>query len=88
MFVRRDDKPPAFQISRCLRASVPPCLRVRDRENCSTEAQFVPATFAAGLVPDDARTPEELVAHADARLLAQKRAGKSRMPILSVRGGM
>jgi diguanylate cyclase (GGDEF)-like protein len=45
-----------------------------------------PATFAAGLVPDDARTPEELVAHADARLLAQKRDGKSRQPILSVRG--
>ena len=31
------------------------------------------ATFAAALVPDDARTPDELVAHADARLLAQKR---------------
>ena len=45
-----------------------------------------PATFAAGLVPDDACTPEELVAHADARLLAQKRDGKSRQPILSVRG--
>jgi diguanylate cyclase (GGDEF)-like protein len=45
-----------------------------------------PATFAAGLVPDDAGTPEELVAHADARLLAQKRDGKSRQPILSVRG--
>jgi diguanylate cyclase (GGDEF)-like protein len=45
-----------------------------------------PATFAAGLVPDDARTPEELVAHADARLLAQKRDGKSRYPVLSVRG--
>ena len=45
-----------------------------------------PATFAAGLVPDDAHTPEELVAHADARLLAQKRDGKSRQPILSVRG--
>jgi diguanylate cyclase (GGDEF)-like protein len=45
-----------------------------------------PATFAAGLVPDDARTPEELVAHADARLLAQKRDGKLRQPILSVRG--
>jgi diguanylate cyclase (GGDEF)-like protein len=45
-----------------------------------------PATFAAGLVPDDALTPEELVAHADARLLAQKRDGKSRQPILSVRG--
>ena len=45
-----------------------------------------PATFAAALVPDDARTPEELVAHADARLLAQKRDGKSRQPLLSVRG--
>jgi diguanylate cyclase (GGDEF)-like protein len=45
-----------------------------------------PATFAAGLVPDDARTPDELVAHADARLLAQKRDGKSRYPILSIRG--
>jgi diguanylate cyclase (GGDEF)-like protein len=45
-----------------------------------------PATFAAGLVPDDARTPEELVAHADARLIAQKRDGKLRQPILSVRG--
>jgi diguanylate cyclase (GGDEF)-like protein len=45
-----------------------------------------PATFAAGLVPDDAQTPEDLVAHADARLLAQKRDGKSRQPILSVRG--
>jgi diguanylate cyclase (GGDEF)-like protein len=45
-----------------------------------------PATFAAGLVPDDARTPEELVAHADARLLAQKRNGKLRQPLLSVRG--
>jgi diguanylate cyclase len=45
-----------------------------------------PATFAAGMVPDDARTPEELVAHADARLMAQKRDGKLRQPILSVRG--
>jgi diguanylate cyclase (GGDEF)-like protein len=45
-----------------------------------------PATFAAGLVPDDARTPDELVAHADARLLAQKRDGKLRQPLLSVRG--
>jgi diguanylate cyclase (GGDEF)-like protein len=45
-----------------------------------------PATFAAGLVPDDALTPEELMAHADARLLGQKRDGKSRYPILSVRG--
>jgi diguanylate cyclase (GGDEF)-like protein len=45
-----------------------------------------PATFAAGLVPDDARTPEELVAHADARLMSQKRDGKLRQPLLSVRG--
>jgi diguanylate cyclase (GGDEF)-like protein len=45
-----------------------------------------PATFAAGLVPDDARTPEELVAHTDARLLAQKRDEKSRQPLFSVRG--
>jgi hypothetical protein len=44
-----------------------------------------PATFAAGMVPDDAGTPEELVAHADARLMAQKRDGKLRQPILSVR---
>jgi diguanylate cyclase (GGDEF)-like protein len=45
-----------------------------------------PATFAAGLVPDDARSPDELVAHADARLMAQKRNGKLRQPLLSVRG--
>jgi hypothetical protein len=50
------------------------------------EAIDHPATFAAGLVPDDARTPEELVAHADARLMAQKRDGKLGQPILSVRG--
>ena len=50
------------------------------------DAVEYPATFAAGLVPDDARTPEELVAHADARLLAQKRDGKLRQPLLSVRG--
>ena len=31
------------------------------------------ATFAAALVPEDAGTPDELVACADARLLAQKR---------------
>ena len=31
------------------------------------------ATYAAAMVPDDARTPEELVACADSRLLAQKR---------------
>jgi diguanylate cyclase (GGDEF)-like protein len=45
-----------------------------------------PATFAAGLVPDDARTPDELVAHADRRLLAQKREGKQRQPTLSLLG--
>jgi len=50
------------------------------------EAMEHPATFAAGLVPDDARTPEELMAHADARLLVQKRNGKQRQPILSSRG--
>jgi diguanylate cyclase (GGDEF)-like protein len=44
-----------------------------------------PATFAAGLVPDDAVTPEQLVAHADARLLAQKRDGKMRQPLLTPR---
>src|SRR5919107_179973 len=43
-----------------------------------------PATFAAGLVPDDARTPDELVAHADQRLLAQKRTGKQRQPTLNL----
>jgi diguanylate cyclase (GGDEF)-like protein len=31
------------------------------------------ATYSAALAPDDARTPDELVACADARLLAQKR---------------
>jgi diguanylate cyclase (GGDEF)-like protein len=44
------------------------------------------ATFAAALVPDDARTPDEAVAHADARLLAQKREGKQRQPTLSLLG--
>ena len=44
------------------------------------------ATFAAALVPDDARTPDEVVAHADARLLAQKREGKQRQPTLSLLG--
>jgi diguanylate cyclase (GGDEF)-like protein len=34
------------------------------------------ATFAAALVPEDAHTPDELVACADARLLLQKREGK------------
>jgi diguanylate cyclase (GGDEF)-like protein len=42
-----------------------------------------PATFAAGLVPDDARTPEELIAHADARLVAQKRDGRLRQPLFT-----
>jgi diguanylate cyclase (GGDEF)-like protein len=50
------------------------------------EAIEHPATFAAGLVPDDASTPDELVAHADARLLAQKREGKQRQPMLALRG--
>jgi diguanylate cyclase (GGDEF)-like protein len=45
-----------------------------------------PATFAAGLVPDDARTPRELMAHADARLLAQKRDGRMRQPLFRPRG--
>jgi diguanylate cyclase (GGDEF)-like protein len=40
------------------------------------EAVEPSATFAAALCPDDARTPDELVACADARLLAQKRYGK------------
>jgi GGDEF domain-containing protein len=31
------------------------------------------ATYAAAMVPEDARTPDALVACADARLLAQKR---------------
>jgi diguanylate cyclase (GGDEF)-like protein len=35
------------------------------------------ATYAAALAPEDARTPEELVACADARLLASKREGKT-----------
>jgi diguanylate cyclase (GGDEF)-like protein len=34
------------------------------------------ATYAAAMVPEDARTPEELVACADARLLAGKRDAK------------
>ena len=42
--------------------------------------------FAAGVVPDEARTPEEPAAHADARLMAQKRDGKLRQRLLSVRG--
>jgi diguanylate cyclase (GGDEF)-like protein len=42
-----------------------------------------PATYAAGLAPDDARTPEELMAHADARLVAQKRDGRMRQPLYS-----
>ena len=36
------------------------------------------ATYAAALVPEDAGTPDELVACADARLLAQKRDGQAR----------
>ena len=47
------------------------------------DAVDFPATFAAGLVPDDARTPEELVAHADARLVAQKRDGRLRQPLFT-----
>ena len=35
-------------------------------------------------MPDDARTPDELVAHADARLLAQKREAKQRQPTRSL----
>jgi diguanylate cyclase (GGDEF)-like protein len=35
------------------------------------------ATYAAALVPEDAGTPDELVACADSRLLAQKRIAKS-----------
>ena len=31
------------------------------------------ATYAAAMIPEDGRTPDELVACADARLLAQKR---------------
>jgi diguanylate cyclase (GGDEF)-like protein len=55
---------------------------LRDLRECMEHA----ATFAAGLVPDDARTPEELMTHADARLLAQKRDVKHRQPILTPRG--
>jgi diguanylate cyclase (GGDEF)-like protein len=50
------------------------------------EAIDHPATFAAGLVPDDARTPDELMAHADARLVAQKRDGRMRQPLFRPRG--
>jgi diguanylate cyclase (GGDEF)-like protein len=39
------------------------------------------ATYAAALVPEDAGTPDELVACADTRLLAQKRSAKG--PILA-----
>lgn len=49
------------------------------------EAVDHPATFAAGLVPDDARDPDELMAHADARLVAQKRDGRMRQPFFQVR---
>jgi diguanylate cyclase (GGDEF)-like protein len=41
-----------------------------------------PATFAAAVAPDDARTPGGLVAQADTRLLAQKRDVKQRQPTL------
>jgi diguanylate cyclase (GGDEF)-like protein len=47
------------------------------------EAIDVPATFAAALSPDDARTPEEVITHADERLLAQKRDGRHRQPIIT-----
>lgn len=40
------------------------------------------ATYAAAVVPDDAGTPDELVACADARLLAQKRDLKQRSPAI------
>ena len=40
------------------------------------EAVVPPATYAAALAPEDALTPYDLVACADARLLAQKRDGK------------
>jgi diguanylate cyclase (GGDEF)-like protein len=43
------------------------------------------ATYAAALVPDDARTPEELVARADARLLASKRETSRRVAVLAHR---
>ena len=39
------------------------------------------ATFAAALAPEDAGTPDELVACADARLLAQKRDVKRANPL-------
>ena len=39
------------------------------------------ATFAAALAPEDAHTPDELVACADARLLAQKRDVKRANPL-------
>jgi diguanylate cyclase (GGDEF)-like protein len=42
------------------------------------EAIETSATYAAAMVPEDARTPGELVACADARLLAQKRDVKRR----------
>ncbi len=40
------------------------------------------ATYAAAVVPDDAGTPDDLVACADARLLAQKRDLKQRAPAM------
>jgi diguanylate cyclase (GGDEF)-like protein len=41
------------------------------------------ATYAAALVPEDAGTPDGLVAIADARLLAQKRDLKQRVPAIN-----
>jgi diguanylate cyclase (GGDEF)-like protein len=47
------------------------------------EAMDHPATFAAAVAPNDARTPAGLVARADARLLEQKRtARQQRKPAL------
>jgi diguanylate cyclase (GGDEF)-like protein len=43
------------------------------------------ATYAAAMVPDDARTPEQLVACADARLLASKRGTPRRAAALDHR---
>jgi diguanylate cyclase (GGDEF)-like protein len=45
------------------------------------EAVEPSATFAAALYPDDAPNPDELVACADSRLLAQKRYGKQTDPL-------
>ena len=49
------------------------------------EAIGPPATFAAALAPDDARTPAGLVARADARLLEQKRLVQQRRKAAAVR---